>query len=117
MFKFIKRFFSKEQSAWPDIGGNTVDIISIVSVGHPDRGDLVFRVKYRYSNEQNERLFVAAQKGSMDYKTVKPSRVCLLTPHLAEKILSLRLRRNHNIGKYSTFQEWLCKEGPEIREN
>lgn len=117
MFKFIKRFFSKEQSPWPDIGRNAVDILSVVSAGHPERGDLVFRVKYKYSNEQNERLFIAAQKGSMDYKTVKPSRVCLLTPHLAEKILTLRLRRNHNIGKYSTFQEWLCKEGPEIREN
>lgn len=117
MFKFIKRFFSKEQSAWPDVGRNAVDILSVVSAGHPDRGDLVFRVKYKYSNEHNERLFIAAQKDSMEHKTIKPSRVCVLTPQLAEKILSLRLRRNHDIGKNSTFQEWLCKEGPEIREN
>lgn len=31
MFKFIKRFFSKEQSPWPDIGRNAVDILSVVS--------------------------------------------------------------------------------------
>lgn len=116
MFKFIKRFFSKEQTAWPDIGGNTVDILSVVSAGHPERGDLTFRVKYKYNNEHNERLFVAAQKGALDYKMVKPSRVCLLTPHLAEKILMLRLQRKHDIGKYSTFQEWLCEKGPEMKE-
>lgn len=115
MFKFIKRFFNKEQSVWPDVGRNTVDILSVISSGHPERGDLVFKVKYKYSNEQNDRLFVAAQKDSMEYKTSKLARACVLTPQLAEKILSLRLRRNHNIGKYSTFQEWLCKEGPEIR--
>ena len=42
MFKLIKRFFSKEQPVWPDIGRNAVDILSVVSVGHPERGGLGF---------------------------------------------------------------------------
>lgn len=113
MFEFIKRFFNKKQTAWPEFGRNAVDVLSIVSTGHPERGDLVFRIRYKYSNDSTERLFVAAQKNAKEYKTSGLMKVAILTPDLADKLLLLRSHRSYDIGKYHTFPEWLLKEGPE----
>lgn len=113
MFEFIKRFFNKKQTAWPEFGRNAVDVLSIVSTGHPERGDLVFRIRYRYSNDHSERLFVAAQENTKEYKTGNLMKVAVLTPDLADKLLLLCSHRSYDIGKYRTFPEWLLKEGPE----
>lgn len=113
MFEFIKRFFNKKQTAWPEFGRNAVDVLSIVSTGHPERGDLVFRIRYKYSNDPSERLFVAAQENTKEYKTGNLMKVAVLTPDLADKLLLLHSHRNYDIGKYRTFPEWLLKEGPE----
>ena len=113
MFEFIKRFFNKKQTAWPEFGRNAVDVLSIVSTGHPERGDLVFRIRYKYSNDPSERLFVAAQENAKEYKTGNLMKVAVLTPDLADKLLLLRSHRSYDIGKYRTFPEWLLKEGPE----
>ena len=114
MFEFIKRFFNKKQTTWPEFGRNAVDVLSIVSTGHPERGDLVFKIRYKYSNDHSERLFVAAQEESKEYKMAgNLMKVAVLTPDLADKLLLLRSHRSYDIGKYRTFPEWLLKEGPE----